>query len=123
MKKANTVLHLACAAGDLLTVRVLCKDPGVNISAKNVKVSHFNLLCVPNLNDSSFLLTLLKGDTPLHVACRRGEQKIAEVLVENGAELSVVNNKNESPLQLVSAIHGMLNFTLPGSTFPYPQCY
>ena len=122
MKKANTVLHLACAAGDLLTVRVLCKHPGVNISAKNVKVSHFNLLRVPNLNHSPFF-SPSKGDTPLHVACRRGEQKIAEVLVENGAELSVVNNKNESPLQLVSAIHGMLNFTLPGSTFPYPQCY
>jgi hypothetical protein len=36
----NTPLHLACFAGDILTVGFLCKYPSVNLSAKNKQVMY-----------------------------------------------------------------------------------
>lgn len=40
-----------------------------------------------------------KGDTALHMAARWGYEGIIQVLLENGASVSVVNRSKDSPLQ------------------------
>lgn len=40
-----------------------------------------------------------KGDTALHMAARWGYEGIIQVLLENGASVSVVNRNKDSPLQ------------------------
>ena len=56
-----------------------------------------------NENRREFLIdalnTVYNGDTLLFEACRQGNIEIVELLVENGADISVINKKNnETPL-------------------------
>jgi ankyrin repeat protein len=56
---------------------------------------------------SAVKLRSYSGDTPLHVASRRGHLKVAEVLLANGAEVNATDNSSSklTPLHW-AAIHG-----------------
>ncbi|XP_071097342.1 uncharacterized protein [Haliotis cracherodii] len=42
-----------------------------------------------------------EGDTPLHIACERGDIDIVSMLLERGADCTLLNYKNEMPLDIV----------------------
>lgn len=47
----------------------------------------------------------LLGDTPLHTACKLGFLSIVQILVENGASIGIMNNKQSSPADYAHNIH------------------
>ena len=49
-----------------------------------------------NMQDSS-------GDTPLHVAARKGRTAVAEMLLQNGASTDKVNNMNQTAFDVAAA--------------------
>lgn len=42
--------------------------------------------------DSNYVLPNQRGYTPLHVACMAGKATVAEFLLRNGADASILNN-------------------------------
>ena len=42
-----------------------------------------------------------KGWTPLHFACKTGHFECAKILIENGANIDLKTDKNNTPLQLI----------------------
>ncbi|XP_046367458.2 uncharacterized protein LOC124142827 isoform X2 [Haliotis rufescens] len=42
-----------------------------------------------------------EGDTPLHIACERGDVDIVSMLLERGADCTMLNYTNEMPLDIV----------------------
>ncbi|XP_074647389.1 ankyrin repeat domain-containing protein 40-like [Tubulanus polymorphus] len=46
----------------------------------------------------------INGWTPLHWACKRGHQSIVSLLLMNGAERNVTNNKGELPVELTDKL-------------------
>lgn len=40
------------------------------------------------------------GDTPLHIACVERLERVAAILVENGADINLKNIEGQSPLSL-----------------------
>jgi ATP-dependent Lon protease len=54
------------------------------------------------LNENSQFINLRKedGDTPLHIAARHGNVKLVSEFLKRGAELSALNNNNETPLNI-----------------------
>ncbi|XP_046550945.1 uncharacterized protein LOC124260704 isoform X4 [Haliotis rubra] len=42
-----------------------------------------------------------EGNTPLHIACKRGESDNVSILLERGADCTVLNYNNEMPLDIV----------------------
>ena len=54
------------------------------------------------INENPELLHLVKEDrdTPLHIAARQGNVKLVSEFLKRGANLSALNNKNETPLKV-----------------------
>lgn len=71
----NTMLHVAVQRGRYEAVVRLLKNQRVNPNSSN---EH--------------------GNTPLHYACFFNYKKIAELLVRTGANVTILNKNNESPL-------------------------
>jgi ankyrin repeat protein len=46
---------------------------------------------------------LVTNDTPLHIALREGHDDVAQQLIKNGADLTIVNSKGETALHLLMA--------------------
>ena len=63
----------------------------------------------------SLFLYLQDGDTPLHEACRRGHEKIVEMLVTGGADVEMKNNvRRRLTVRLGSSCRGSRRMELGG---------
>lgn len=111
----DTPMHLICNAVDTCH-KESKKDPRINfgkVRTKNYEPSRdeigqgvrFYVDCVKKLGGSVSDLAAQKndnGDTALHIACRNGDDKIAEMLLELPNNGGAVHNKKEgSPLHIV----------------------
>ncbi|EKD71273.1 MAG: ankyrin repeat protein [uncultured bacterium] len=109
-KDGSTALHRAAENGWIDIVKLLLSH-GAHVSAKNnsgttplhmaAKIGHDDvvqiLLSAPgidiNVKDNS-------GDTPLHYAAFSQSSNTVVILINNGANIFIVNHKNDSPLKL-----------------------
>ena len=49
-------------------------------------------------NIKTFYVSLQNGDTPLHIACRQRHTVIIRYLLSNGADITLMNKHNFTPL-------------------------
>lgn len=79
LEDGNTALHMACFRPGELTDFIIFSllERGADINAPN-----------------------LAGDTPLHAAVRGGNVKIAQILLENGANKQKMNKEHEYPITI-----------------------
>lgn len=75
-KRGDRILHMAAACGQPQAVEAL--------------LDNFPALTVNQLNDA--------GETPLLSACRSGHPKVVKLLIERGADPTIVTSLKESPL-------------------------
>lgn len=64
----------------------------------------------PDSYASPVNLHRLKGDSPLHMAARRGNCEAVRLLVENGANVDVCDARQVTPLQVAVAFEPLLEF-------------
>ncbi|TAK76543.1 MAG: ankyrin repeat domain-containing protein [Gammaproteobacteria bacterium] len=106
-ENGNTALHHAVLAGKNKTV--------ASLLVKNDKRTGAN----PNLSNKA-------GNTPLHIAARKGNLGILEQLLNAGADLSIRNHNNETAFSLAIANdkQEIVNAILINSPSPplYPRC-
>ncbi|ORX49588.1 ankyrin, partial [Piromyces finnis] len=76
-------LHFACGAEkeNINLVKYLIEVIGLDINAQN-----------KNRDD--------KGNTLLHIACQRGDKDMVKYLIDNGANIFIQNNNNDTPMTL-----------------------
>jgi ankyrin repeat protein len=86
-KIGNTPLHYAVQTGDIITVNALIDLGTLDISAQNNK---FAEEYAPRLD--------LQFETPLHIAIRKGNNEIARLLINLGADLKIKTFYGENPL-------------------------
>ncbi len=106
--QGETILHLGVREGQKNVVALLLKlkaDPNI------LDFSGFSPLCL-NTSDSEITQLLLDhgaeidyqtnpdGNTALHFAAQNGQLETAEVLLKNGANPNIQNEKGETPLCL-----------------------
>lgn len=76
--RGATPLHRAASKGNLMVVKLLLQyKDALKIDFRDVY-----------------------GNTPLHLACEEDRQDEALLLVQNGADLEVVNKEKRTPLEL-----------------------
>lgn len=110
----KTILHLACAEGDVEAVPILISwKPDLNIRDKEGQTPLF-LSCSNGFSAIVEILLLAgadpnkpdkNGDTPLHVSCRVGFCQTAKLLISHGADQEQVNLSNETPLHFACGNH------------------
>lgn len=116
-----TALHSACANGNTATVRQLL-DYKAHIEAITEKGHRPIHLAVYSGNfDCVLELIKRKADvnvktfeeltTPLHMACEKGFAKIAQLLLQNGADLKALNILQRTPLHC-TAVSGRSDIAL-----------
>ena len=44
-----------------------------------------------------------KGQTPLHIACKLGNEEMINLLIQNGSKINVVDNAGNRPFDLLSS--------------------
>jgi ankyrin repeat protein len=76
----DTLLHLAARYGNAHTVRILIEKYG------------FNLKDINSVNNSQ--------QTPLYLACQKGEVEAIKILFKYNADLFIKDNKGKSPLHI-----------------------
>lgn len=84
----KTALHVACGAGKLSTVEVLLSY-GANVYLQT-QVGYVMGACCQHFRFEHLCFVQL-ANTPLHVACDFGHFKIAELLLQNGANHTINN--------------------------------
>jgi serine/threonine protein kinase len=107
-----TALHYACQAGHANMVQQFVAKHGAcnresqdNFTPLMLAVHHGHLECVrailkhPRIQINK--MTYGKG-TALHIACRKGFSNIVQLLLENGAEMTVEDQLGLIPLQVAS---------------------
>ncbi|KAJ0029271.1 hypothetical protein NQD34_004268 [Periophthalmus magnuspinnatus] len=108
---ALTPLHLACQRGyQGVTLLLLHYKANTNAQDNNGNTP-LHLACMYGHEDCVKALVYFdchtchldiqndKGDTPLHMASRWGYEGIIQVLLENGASISILNKNKDTPLQ------------------------
>ena len=50
-------------------------------------------------------ITNNKKNTPLHEAARLGKSDLTQLLIENGANLNIINNTGKTPLDLAKSVY------------------
>ncbi|KAM3919856.1 ankyrin repeat domain-containing protein 27 isoform 2-T2 [Leptodactylus fuscus] len=107
----STPLHLACQKGQQKIALLLLHYKASRDIQDNNGNTPLHLACTYGHEDCVKALVYYdvnscrmdcgneKGDTALHIAARWGYQGIIEVLLQNGADTSVLNKRKETPLQ------------------------
>lgn len=112
-KKGNTLLHKACVEGNVNKIKLLL-ERGADTIAKNNR-GEVPLHCLPSNLEAKSYTEIIKifvktngfdinkqdqeGNTLLHKACANRSSGIP-ILLQQGANPNVLNNKNEMPLDL-----------------------
>ncbi|XP_018587758.2 B-cell lymphoma 3 protein homolog [Scleropages formosus] len=105
-----TPLHLAVQKGDKELVRLLL-DSGADIDAVDFKSGRSPLIHAVENNNMEMISMLIEsgvnvnaqsysGNTALHSACGRGQVEAVRVLLRNGADSSLKNYHNDTPLMV-----------------------
>ena len=100
----NSPLHVACMKGNLTIFQALVShgmalesDMLILAIANSQNEVVFALLseygCDPNTKDND-------GNSPLHVACIKGNLDIVKVLISHGADLNSLDSGNDTPITL-----------------------
>lgn len=82
-RRGDRILHMAASCGQSQAIEAL--------------LDNFPAFTVNQLNDV--------GETPLLSACRSGQKRVVEVLIQRGADPTIVTTSKESPL------HWLISFT------------
>lgn len=85
--RGMTALHIACSAGES------CSDG-------KIKLVSFLLNYLPNPN-----LQDIEGSTPLHYAIFRGDWKVSNLLLDEFADVDIVNGDSQWPVEM--ALHNL----------------
>lgn len=124
-----TALHIACLHGKTEVVRILIQN-GANLNISTKKgLTPLHLACQTQRNEIIGIIARnkdcninqqdIRGNTSLHYACYANDSRISEILVKNGADISVKNSTGKSPLQeahdkfmfsLVKILQGEIKF-------------
>jgi ankyrin repeat protein len=91
-KAGCTTLHCACLSNNAELVRYLLSYPKVKDQINDM---------TPQTVEDAFL----RGTAPLHIACYKGNVALAELLLDNGADIEIEENDDEdephnSPLHI-----------------------
>lgn len=107
-------LHYACSKNHLKIVELLI-DNGAQLNVRDKyghtplhraaslgheKIVHL-LLCQPTINID---VQDNEGNTPLHLACEDGSNSVAISLVKKGANLTIQNQQEKTPLELTEDV-------------------
>jgi ankyrin repeat protein len=118
----KNIAQLLVANGADLTIKNLvgktpidvCTDPMLKSIFKRHVENVKNMFRFVENNRKKDVLTLLKtfrnlnivnsttGNTPLHIACQLGNQDIAELLLQYGADPNILNNAGKTPFNLIA---------------------
>lgn len=117
-EKGETPLHTASSKGNIAIVRILL-NRGANLEIPT-KEGHTPLhYACSNDQETALLLmqkganihaTTKKGETPLHYACLKGYTKLALELLKEGADPSIIDSFNKTPLQAALKEEGLREF-------------
>ena len=109
-KNVSMEFHEACMTGDAKKVRfLLSKKEKINVNRLDEKVTLSQHVEIKANADIVYILLSLGvnvnekgiGFTSLHVACHKGNLYIAEILLENGADIdAIVDSSNRTPLHI-----------------------
>lgn len=107
----NTPLHLACLNDNENIVTILLKH-GADVNARNIQnLTALDISCNKGNLTLSKLLIEHKSpinsanpnervNLPIHLACRSGNKNLVKYLIGSGADLSVLNEKEENVLDI-----------------------
>ena len=105
----NTPLHVACKQEAVQCVKYLVEEKGCDVSVQNnngelplhVAASTNSINSVKLVGHCEVNSTTESGDTPLHIACRKGNPKIVQYLVEElNCNPNIQNKHEELPLHI-----------------------
>ena len=95
-KRGNTPLHVACRMGHMYIVRYLVGEQGCSTTHQN---KDGDMLLYVACEDKALNCQNMYGDTPLHVACRKGHVDVVRYLVsEQGCSTACQNKNGDTPL-------------------------
>ena len=108
-KNVTVEFHEACLTGDIKKVKsLLSEKEKINVHRLDENLTLFHVVRKGNADIVKILLSLGInvnekgiGFTLLHVACEEGNLPIAEILLDNWADINAFNKiLNETPLHL-----------------------
>lgn len=111
----TTPLHIAAKQGDVSKVRALLADPQTNQAAKNRfgKTAFHDAVFFGRTRSVRLMMNhdprVLDINTPhkqspLHIACYRGQLTIAQMLIDSGADLHATTSNESTPLHYAADI-------------------
>lgn len=116
--KGNTALHISAVNGDLKRVKNLVQAKA-DINAKNrflitpliasVKQEHYSVAKYLISQGANVNSKDAGGDTALHHAARNDDEEFMLVLLENKADLTVINQDRETPAHVATRYMDILS--------------
>ncbi|XP_072249992.1 B-cell lymphoma 3 protein homolog [Leuresthes tenuis] len=103
-------LHLAVRQGHQDLAKMLL-DAGADINAMDIKSGQNPLMHAVENNNTDMVHFLIEngcdvnnqsysGNTALHIACGRGQEETVRLLLKSGADSSLKNNHNDTPVMV-----------------------
>lgn len=108
----NTPLHQSCYNGQSEVVKMMVREEGVDVNARNDEgqTPLFIAVALNNLAIVEILLmagaepnkTYKDGTSPLQAAVIKGNEHMVEILINHGADINHSNNRGETALMLAA---------------------